>query len=468
MTPPDGISTLPEFVPVRQALPRPQVGDMELALEQAFRGSGLAERLTALRGQGRSAVGGQLRDANNKPVVGITVGSRGIGSIAAILRSAARLVAAQGARPVFLAAMGSHGGGTAAGQRAILAALGLDEGEGSLGAPIVFGPGGEVVARTVTGLPVNMHPAAADCDLILVVNRVKPHTSFMGSIASGLSKMVAVGLGQQAGAQVVHSMGPEGMEAAITEITRAAIATGRIGGGLAIVENAYGDVAELHGVPAHRFLEADARLLQAAQGYMPGLPVDDIDLLVIRQFGKDFSGTGMDPNVTGRWGVPALTARSPVTAKRLVALDLSNASKGNANGIGLADFTTSRVEEKMDRGATYLNCITTGLLDRGKLPLVFPTDRRAIEAAWASLDSPTTAVIIANTLHLDALLVSTTVLDGLRAAEGSRAADGFRAADCSRAVDGDEGSFITQHGLRLEVTGPSTPLQFDDTGALAT
>ncbi len=460
MTPPDGISTLPEFVPVRQALPRPQVGDMELALEQAFRGSGLAERLTALRGQGRSAVGGQLRDANNKPVVGITVGSRGIGSIAAILRSAARLVAAQGARPVFLAAMGSHGGGTAAGQRATLAALGLDE--GTLGAPIVFDPGAEVVARTATGQPVNMHPAAADCDLILVINRVKPHTSFMGSIASGLSKMVAVGLGQQAGAQMVHSMGPEGMEAAITEITRAAIATGRIGGGLAIVENAYGDVAQLHGVPAHRFLEADARLLRTAQGYMPGLPVDDIDLLVIRQSGKDFSGTGMDPNVTGRWGVPALTARSPVTARRLVALDLSEASKGNANGIGLADFTTSRVEEKIDRRATYLNCITTGFLDRGKLPLVFPTDRRAIEAAWASLDSPTTAVIIANTLHLDALLVSTTVLDGLRAAEG------LRAADRSRAAEGDEGSFITQHGLLLEATGPSTPLQFDDTGALAT
>jgi hypothetical protein len=255
-----------------------------------------------------------------------------------------------------------------------------------------------------------------------VVNRIKPHTAFSEPFGSGLMKMLAVGLGKVPGAVQVHRRGPGEMAAAIRAIAQVHLDHGRVVGGVAIVENAYDETAIVEGVEPARLAEREFALFAQARALLPGLPVDDVDVLVIDEVGKNYSGTGMDTNVIGRMRIPGLPEPASPRVGRIVALRLSAASEGNAQGIGLADLTTQRLVDAIDRRTTYVNTITSTYLLRGFIPVTLPTDREAITTALDTLgitDAASARIIrIANTLHLEHLLVSSAVAEILRPQDG--------------------------------------------------
>ena len=382
----------PALVPVRQDLLRPRLGDVE---EEAQR-----------------QVAPLLRPLHPGARVAITAGSRGINGISAILRGAARAVRVAGAEPVIVAAMGSHGGGTPEGQRRILHELGITS--ESTGALIMAGNDVLNLGTTTSGLTAWLDPIAASCDGILLVNRIKVHTIFREPFGSGLQKMIAIGLGHVPGAEQVHRRGPSGMAPAIAEVTAAVLATGKVIGGLAIVENGHDETAVLEGVPASCIAERDRALFDQANALMPRLPVDDMDVLIVDEMGKNFSGTGMDVNVTGRWRLPGVADPPTPHINRLVVLRLSRQSEGNANGVAQADVCTQALVDAVDRHATYLNALTTTFVERVAMPMTMPNDQLAISAALKLLTGTDTSrarvVRIKNTLHLDELWLSENLL----------------------------------------------------------
>ena len=385
----------PRMVKARQEFPRPAVRDLEGEIRREFSKLGLAGKIPP---RGR---------------VAITAGSRGIKDLPRILRAVVEEVRRAGGEPFVVAAMGSHGRGTAEGQRAILQSLGISG--DTVAAPVCCDTEVAVVGVTVDGLPVYLDAAACRADGIVVVNRVKPHTAYRGEIESGLCKMLAVGLGKAKGAESVHRLGPGQMARVIPEMARIILAGGKVLAGLAIVENAYEETARVEGVEPEAFLERERELLREARALMPGLPVDSLDLLIVEVMGKNISGTGMDSNVIGRWGLEGVPEPDRPRIRRIAVLDLAPESHGNANGIGLADFTTRRLVEKIDFQATYLNCLTSGFVRRAMIPMTFPTDRKAIAAALRSLHqedpSRTRVIRIKNTLHLGELDISEALVE---------------------------------------------------------
>ncbi len=407
----------PPLVPVRQNLPRPRLRDVE---DEA------ARQVTPLL----SRVGAGSR-------VVITAGSRGINDIVPIVRATVRAVRRAGAEPIVVAAMGSHGGGTAEGQRRVLAGLGVTQ--EAVGARIVASTDVISLGTTPSGLEAWCDRLAATSDGILVVNRVKQHTLFREPFGSGLQKMIAIGLGKVRGAQGIHRRGHAGMAAAIAEVAATALATGKILGGLAIVENGYDETAILEGVPPATFIERDMALFDQACMFLPRLPVDELDLLIVEEMGKNYSGTGMDVNVTGRWRLPGIPDPPTPRIKRIVVLRLSPSSEGNANGIGQADVTTQALVDAMDRHATYLNALTTGFVDRVAIPMIMPTEQEAIAAGLrvTGVDPATARVArIRNNLHLEEMWLSENLV-------GEAVATG-----------------------RCEVAGPPAPLRFSSEGRL--
>ena len=395
---PAGISlpaALPRMVRVHQQFPRPRVDDVAGAVRTALRRLDLASRV---RPGAR---------------VAITAGSRGIRDLAAILRGIVDDVRRLGGEPVLVAAMGSHGGGTEDGQRRLLAHLGITP--EAMGAPVSSSMEAVEVGRTPGGHVTYCDRVAASCDGILVVNRIKPHTGFSSPFGSGLMKMLGVGLGKAAGASQIHREGPgEPMARAIREIAEVVISTRRVWGGLAIVENAYDETARVVGVPASRIPEEEITLFREARALMPHLPVEAMDLLIVEEIGKNYSGTGMDVNVIGRWRIAGVPEPDSPHAERIVALRLSDASEGNAQGIGLADFTTRALIDRIDFTATYLNCIVSTYVQRAMLPIVMPTERDAVLAALGSLglgDPLRTRIVrVPNTLHLEDVWVSESLM----------------------------------------------------------
>ena len=397
-------AVLPRLVRVRQSFPRPRVGDVRSAVREALRRLDLPSRFRP--SPGRFA-----------PRVAITAGSRGIRDIVAVLRAAAEAVREAGGEPLLIGAMGSHGGGTEEGQRRLLAHLGITA--EAVGVPLSTSMEAVAVGRSASGFTAYCDRAAASCDAILVVNRIKPHTGFSQPFGSGLMKMLGVGLGKAPGATQIHREGAgEPMARAIDEIARTVIGTGRVVGGLAVIENAYDETARVAVVPADRIPDEEIALFEEARALMPRLPVDAMDLLIVREIGKNYSGTGMDVNVIGRWRIAGVPEPETPRAERIVALGLSAHSEGNAQGIGLADFTTRALVERIDFTATYLNCIVSTFVQRAMLPMVLATDRDAILVALGSLGlaDPTRArvVLIPNTLHLEDVSVSEAVAEALR------------------------------------------------------
>lgn len=346
--------------------------------------------------------------------VAVAVGSRGIAGIDVIVRSLVALLREAGAAPFIVPAMGSHGGATAEGQAAVLAGYGITE--RAMGAPIRSSM--EVVTLGTTGgpvdIPVYMDRIAHEADGIVAVNRVKAHTDFHGPHESGIVKMLTIGLGKHAQAIAVHRHGADGLRDQIPRIASAVLHSGKILGALAILEDGRDQTSDLGFAAGEEAIFAlDSAFLARSKSMMARLPFDAADVLVVDRMGKDYSGTGMDTNVIGRLAIRGQPDDTPRCA-RIVTLDLSEASHGNALGMGLADIATRRLADKIDWRATNANVATSGFLARGFLPFIAESDREAIALALSTCGPRTPEAIrfarISNTLHLDAIYVSPALL----------------------------------------------------------
>ena len=341
--------------------------------------------------------------------IALTGGSRGIANIALILKTVVDYLKSLGARPFIFPAMGSHGGATAEGQTAMLAHY--DVTETFTGAPVLSSMDTMKISSTEDGVPVFIDRNAFEADGIIVVNRIKPHTKFKAPIESGLMKMMAIGMGKQKGAEYYHKAAIQHTFAKIiVDAGREVLKKAPILCGLGLVENGYDQTALIAALLPDELEEREKELLVLAKEMMPRLPFNDIDLLIIDEMGKDISGTGIDPNVTGRNRDILGVFPHPVNAKRLFVRDLTPSSDGNANGIGFADLTTKRLVDKIDRVSTYMNCITAISIEKAAIPMYFETDRECIEVALGSVGlippERSRIVRIKNTLQLDEVEVS--------------------------------------------------------------
>jgi len=349
--------------------------------------------------------------------VAVAVGSRGVSNLRLIVATALEALKAAGARPFIVPAMGSHGGGTPAGQLAILAGYGVTE--AALDTPIEPAMDAQQAGATASGFPVLFSTAAMRADVILLINRIKPHTDFSGSLGSGLLKMLVVGLGKRAGAANYHRLASRlGYAEVIRDSAAIILRAAPVLGGLAILEDQRHQTARIKFVSAAEMPEREGELCAQARALMPRLPFDDIDLLIVDRMGKDISGTGLDPLVIGRsihgYSLLEDPQRPPPRIRRLFVRELTAASRGNAIGLGLADFTTTRLVRAVDWEATSLNALTALSLQGAKVPIHFATDREVIAKALGTLalaDPQQAKVVrIADTLSLERLQVSAACL----------------------------------------------------------
>lgn len=345
--------------------------------------------------------------------VAVAVGSRGIDNIVLIVRSLVEALQAQGLTCFAFPAMGSHGGGTAEGQTDVLAALGVTE--ASIGCEIRSSMATVEVARSSAGMPVVLDELAAQADGIIVVNRIKPHTHFRGPTESGLVKMLVIGAGKHEQAVLVHSHGVKGLRELIPDFAANLIATGRVLGGVAICEDGHHRVSTVTVLRGTDILTVEPDLLVRARAMMPTLPVDDLDLLIVDRIGKDISGTGMDTNIVGRvraldfagFGVPRIRV--------IYARSLTEATHGNAIGMGLADLVHRRLAAAVDPISTGINSMTGGSPAIGALPIIAGSDLEAMTLfnrylRGAQPAAETRMIRIRDTLSLNRILVSPAVL----------------------------------------------------------
>ena len=341
--------------------------------------------------------------------VAITGGSRGIANIADILKAVVEYMKSYDAQPFIFPAMGSHGGATAEGQIAVLEQLGITE--SYLNAPILSSMDVAEIARTQDDVPVFVDQNALAADHIVVVNRIKSHTKFKGPVESGLMKMMAIGMGKLKGAEFYHKAAIQHtFPRIITDAARLVIRKTPVWCALGIIENAYGKTSLVAAIKPDAIENKEKELLLLSKKMMAKLPFNDIDLLIVDEMGKDISGVGIDPNVTGRNRDLLGVFDHPVQVKRLFVRDLTAKSKGNAVGIGLADITTQRLVDKIDYDATYKNCITGISPEKAAVPMHFASDRKAIEVGLGSMGlippEESKIVRIKNTNRLEMVEVS--------------------------------------------------------------
>ena len=341
--------------------------------------------------------------------VAIAAGSRGIANLADVLKAIIEFVKSFDANPFVFPAMGSHGGATAEGQLAVLEKLGVTE--SYLKAPIISAMDVAEIARTADDVPVFVDKKALTADHIVVVNRVKSHTKFKAPIESGLMKMMAIGMGKLKGAGLYHKAAIQyTFPKIIVDAARLVIENAPILCGIGLVENGYGQTAVIAAMKPQDIESREKELLVQSKKMMAKLPFNAIDLLIVDEMGKDISGIGIDPNVTGRNRDLLGNFPHPAEVKRLFVRDLTDKSKGNAIGIGLADLTTCRLVHKIDAAATYKNAITGISIEKAAVPMHFDTDREAIEVALGStgliLPEKSRIVRIQNTNRLEMVEVS--------------------------------------------------------------
>ncbi len=349
--------------------------------------------------------------------IGLTAGSRGINDKPAILSAVVKELHDRGYEPFVLAAMGSHGGATADGQRETLAALGITE--DTVGCPIRTSMAVESVTVDELGRPVFLAADATAADGIVLINRIKPHTDFTGPVESGLCKMAVVGLGKHRGAESFHNAGLAGDFAdVLLDRTERLLEAAPIIGGIAIVEDAAKQATHIEGMAAPEILDREPSLLEMAYDELPTLPVDDLDLLIVDAIGKDISGTCMDTNVLGRYRFHGEPEPEHPQITRVYARSLTGASHGNAVGLGLADFVHAQLIEATDMTDTYINIATSGEPGRAKIPFVVPDDATALRVIPSTLGRTDFATVriarIRNTLDPDTLVVSEAVATELR------------------------------------------------------
>jgi len=387
---------LPRMVRVRQKFSAPEVHDVAAAVRQELRRPEIARRIKCGM---RIAVG---------------VGSRGVAEIALIVRVAIEELKRLGAEPFIVPAMGSHGGATAEGQKQVLASLGVTE--QSAGCPVISCMDVVELGVLDNGLAVLMDKYAYEADGIIVINRIKAHNAFSGRNESGLVKMITIGLGKQKGADAAHVLGFGRMAEFSVEMAKVKLAKLPILFGIGTVENAYDRVAKIAAIPAEQIIEEERKLLVEAKRNMPRLLLHPLDILVVDQLGKEFSGGGMDPYITGRAPTPFLDPGP--TATRVVVLDITERSHGNSCGVGMADITTRRLFNKMDLEYTYANVLTSTVTPSARIGLIMDSDRLAIQAAIKTCNAADMSQLrvarIANTLHVAEMYISECMLEQAR------------------------------------------------------
>jgi hypothetical protein len=348
--------------------------------------------------------------------IAVAVGSRGITGIADIVRDVVARLRVAGCDPFIVPAMGSHGGATAEGQTGVLASLGVTE--EVVGAPVHATM--EVVSLgEADGIPLYLDRFAWEADGIVLINRVKPHTDFHGHVESGLMKMIVIGLGKQAGAEHYHRLSVvRGLADTVPVAARALLERANVVFGVALVENEEHRTAAVRVVPPEEIEEAESVLLDLARWHLPDLPVDDIDLLILDEMGKEISGNGLDPNVTGRNVTPWAAHPPRPRVSRIFVRRLTEASHGNACGLACVDAVPARFLERFDYRATLMNGFTSAAPEDGRMPMVFAADRDAVTTLLTVI-RPTTpedvrVVYARNTLEVARLWVSAGCLPVLR------------------------------------------------------
>ena len=413
---------IPPVQLVRQIAPQPTVADLPAEVRRQWLDSDTARRI--------------------KPGMRVAVacGSRGIKNIATLVKATVDALAELGAKPFVVAAMGSHGGATAEGQRELLAGYGIDEAR--MGVPVVTDMDVVNLGNNSWDEPVWWDRNAAAADAVVTVSRVKPHTDFRGPIESGIVKMLVIGLGKRHGADQVHSWGVRGLREMMYESAKVIVEKSPFVGGLAVIENANEETARVEVVDRDALFIREAELLDQARGLMGRLPFSEIDALIVCEIGKNYSGSGLDPNVLGRFLVeatPEMESNDPRIV-RVACLDLSPESHGNGVGVGLADLTTNRLLAAIDPVPFRMNTLTARSLWRCKLPLGFETDRdviaMAVHTCWQPAIEKVRLALIPNTLEVAELWVSAPLAEEAR------------------------------ENPNLELVGEPVPLPFDGTGTL--
>jgi hypothetical protein len=336
--------------------------------------------------------------------VAITCGSRGISNINVIIKAIVQHMQSLGAKPFVVPAMGSHGGGTVEGQRGILTGYGVTE--AYVGCPIRATMETVIVCETAEGFPVHFDKYAYEADHVVVCGRVKPHTNFVGDIESGLMKMMLIGLGKHNGAKIYHrAIHNYSFGQIVRSVGARVLEKCRVVAGVGIVENGYDETALIAAVGPERFEAREKELLVLAKQWMPRLPFENVDILFVDEIGKNMSGTGMDTNVIGRkYELADAGIKQTPNVSRIIVRGLTEATHGNATGIGNAEFCLARVVRQMDAEITKINCLTGGHPGGAKIPMNYETDRECLDAALSTigLTEPPDARImwIHNTLDL--------------------------------------------------------------------
>ncbi|MDF2524211.1 MAG: iron-sulfur cluster binding protein [Clostridiales bacterium] len=391
-----GKQLIPKMYKVRQKFDDSKIHDIEGEVKRSLQRQGTLDRVR----------GGQS--------IAITAGSRGIANIDKIIKAVVDEVKRIGGDPFIVPAMGSHGGATAEGQSEVLKSLGISE--ETMGCMIRSSMETVQIGVSEYGKPVRIDKNALGADGIIVVGRLKPHTAFRGRYESGLVKMVTIGLGKQFGAEICHADSFKYMEQNVTSIAKVALENCKILFGVAIIENSFDETKTIKAVPADKFFEEEPALLEESKRNMPSIMFDEIDVLIVDEMGKNISGTGMDPNITGSFSTPYVSGG--VKKQRVVVLDLTEESHGNGVGLGLADFSVQRLFDKVDLEKVYANSFTSTVLTGAKIPVILANDQLAIQAAIRTcngIDYNNPRIVrIQNTLKLGEIYISESLLEVAR------------------------------------------------------
>lgn len=384
---------MPNMLKVKQHFDNEQIDDITAALQEKL---------------DQEKIKSQIKPGMS---IAVAVGSRGVDRIVDITAATIAFLKDLGAEPFIVPSMGSHGGATAEGQTDVLRHLGITE--ETVGAEIRSTMEVVKLGELQNGLPVYIDQYASEADGLVVINRIKPHTAFRGPVESGLMKMISIGLGKQKGAEACHQMGFKYMAENVPAMAKIIMDERPFLFGVATVENAFDRAMIVDVLTKQEIIDNEKELQVKAKERLPKLFFDQIDVLVIDEIGKNISGDGMDPNITGRFPTPYATGGPDVS--KMVVLDLTHETEGNANGVGTADFTTQRLVDQMDREATYANGLTSTVCAPTKIATTLANDQEAIKAAIKTcniLDFTTVKMVrIKNTLEIGEIEVSEALYD---------------------------------------------------------
>ncbi|MDE8733147.1 lactate racemase domain-containing protein [Eubacteriales bacterium DFI.9.88] len=385
---------LPKMHPVTQLFPNQKLEDLTAWVNREFQ---------------KDEIRAAIRPGQ---CIALLVGSRGISNLAEIVKTTIDNLILLGAEPFIIPAMGSHGGGIAEEQKKILEGYGIDE--RTMNVPVIASMETKIIGRTPGGVPVHIDRRAFEADGIVPVGRVKVHTDFDGPIESGLCKMLAIGGGKHNGCSRLHQEGFDQFPELIPQTAAVMLEKLKIPFGVAIIENGHEETYLVEAVPGDDILKREPQLLSISKSLMPRLQFDEIDVLVVEQIGKDITGAGMDPNITGRRSVGKIENFDGPRIKRILVLGLSEGTHNNATGCGVADFITKDAQGMVELSSTYTNCIASGNPEAGRMPIIVKDEEEGLRAAiqtCSGIDVNHARVVkIQDTLHLVKIQVSENML----------------------------------------------------------